>query len=123
MEYKKYAAFFMAGTVAGVILIKSQPAPQTETRTEYKDREVIVTRTVKSPDGTVVVDERKDVRREQLAVITAPAKKDWIVGASYGIAAEPYYGASVARRIIGDVYLNVGANTRQEVTAGLLITF
>lgn len=113
----------MAGAVLGVILAKNGAVPQIETRTEYKDREVIVTRTVKSPDGTVVVDERKDVRREQLVTITAPPKKDWIVGASYGIATEPYYGASVARRIIGDVYVNVTANTRQEITAGLLITF
>lgn len=98
----------------------------TETKIVQKDRVVTVVKEVKSPDGTITREEQRveDRQQESQVVVNAPKdKQDWILGASYGIAIEPYYGASVHRRILGNLYLGVQVNTREEVAVGLLYSF
>lgn len=104
-----------------------QPA---EIKTEIKEVEkivekikkdiVIVEREVRQPDGTVIVDRetrdrseeaiRRDTRREEETEINNKAQWKANIHVKSSISnLVPQYGASVERRILGPVWVGVGA--------------
>lgn len=122
MQVSKRVVFIVVVICIGIgAVIGSKWGAQIETQIVTKDRIVTQIKEVTRPDGTVIRDEVRVEDRQQTVI--APAKKDWIVGAGYGIAPIAYYGVSVHRRVIGDVYLGISGNTRGEAMASVLISF
>lgn len=129
MTYLKIIAAVLVALALGYGIGRYlQPA---EIKTEVREVEkvvekikkdiVIVERETKSPDGTVVIDRRtedrseeavsRDTRKDEKSEITA-YKPQWRVSALAKAKLDaiiPQYGAHVDRRILGPVWLGVGA--------------
>lgn len=94
-------------------------------RTVTKDKVVTVVREVKSPDGTVIRDERTERdSRSDARVETSPAvKPDWLLGVSANPFKPGVYGGQVGRRILGNSYVTVSADTHGNLLLGVTILF
>lgn len=96
------------------------------------EREVIkkdvITRIVEviKPDGskeikTIVIDKSTETTNKKTDVMPQ-RPKDWLVGAYYKVN-NPAYGASINRRILGPLFLQVAADTGRNLTVGLGMEF
>jgi hypothetical protein len=122
-SHKIYLACFLGGALLATFLCLRYMKPdQVE---KIINRERVVTKIEERPDGskTTIIVSDKDKRSE----VTKPTKKDWHVGALSStdfLTGKPTsFGISVDRRILGDLYLGVQAQTGSPVMLRLSYSF
>lgn len=97
--------------------------PQIETRTVTKDKIVTVTKEVVRPDGTIERDQTRteERKKDENVVVAPPAKPDWMLTGGFGL--QQQYMLGLQRRIVGDIYAGVQADTQRNVLATITILF
>lgn len=96
------------------------------TETVTKDKVVTVVREVKSPDGSVVRDERteRESRTDsQVQVPVVQAKPDWMVGVNASPVVPGHYQATIGRRVLGNAYISASGDTHGTILLGVTILF
>lgn len=125
-SYKNTMLVVLVSLIIGFIGGRRSISPEITVNEVIKEKIVTQIRTVKSPDGTVIIDETKteDRKTETKAVIPVIESK-WHISAdvSYGIDLKPLYGLQVERKVLGPMYLGVRATTAGTVGIVLGATF
>lgn len=110
--------------------------PRIQSQTTEVTKEVVRTdiktiiRTVERPDGTkesvTEVIDHSVANSSNSKSSTTFARKDWLIGVTVGSEVtllKPIYGVQANRRILGPVYVGLGANTNKEINVGLGLEF
>lgn len=124
---KTYISIFIAGLIAGAFLIYQFHKPEsiTKTNTVTQVRVKTVTRTVKEPNGRVVI-EQETTDNSKLSTSQTVAKQNkpkYILGLTAGSALDdikPVYGLQAQFRAFGPVF--AGAYGRTDGELGLVIS-
>lgn len=117
----KYVITSIISAIAGAAILYWY-MPQNSAETITKDRIITVTRTVKSPDGTVITDERKEENSTtKEKVITADKSPDWHI--SIGSDINRIIKLEVSRRILGPITIGVYGDTNKTIGVGVGILF
>lgn len=96
----------------------------TETKEVVKQQIVTQTHTIVRPDGTKEVSEVKtEQRKDTKSATVVEVKNAPQYSVSLGYNTKQYSELSIGRRMFGNVWLEVGANTNKELTARARIEF
>ena len=112
-----------------------RPLPSPQTVTEYKDR--VETKTVyretTKPDGTVIKEttqSKSDLKTHKATVAAKAPLSRWSLGVNTTLAPKdlidpnPIYGVLVGRRLWeSPLWMEVGLNSKRELTLGLSVEF
>ena len=93
-------------------------------KTVTKDKIVTVVKEIKRPDGTIERDERTE--RDTDVVADRPViqpKPDWLVGVSANPFKQGHYQGELSRRVLGNAYVGVRADTHGNLLLGVTILF
>lgn len=91
--------------------------PQNEAKTVIQDRIVTITKRIKSPDGTEVVEEKKIEDKKSTA--TVPVAKPYHIVVSSTLVEKPMYMLTITRDVLGPI--SVGAFVTSEKSVGLAV--
>lgn len=122
--------FLIIGILAGNKMTPVETKVETIAKEAVKERVVIQTRTVRSPDGTVIIEQKKTKDIDSVSQIetkqeSRPAGKKWHVSvdASVGRELKPFYGVQVERQLLGPVSVGVRATTEGTIGVVLGLSF
>lgn len=124
MPFKSYLAVFVAGVAIGgfVAFNGFKPTPEIQVQEKWKDRVVTVTKTVEVPGGTKTTETTTTQEASGTKDLTkTPRKPGWAFGLNYD--SQMHYGASIDRRLLGDLWLVGGIKTDKTVSIGLRYEF
>lgn len=102
-----------------------------KTEKESKTEETIIVKEETKPDGTVVKETTKTKKKEDSSkkedvLIVENKKPDWKASALVGYnfdKSKVVYGAMVDRRVLGNIFVGVGATTDKQALLSLSMEF
>lgn len=116
-----------SAALAGWAVKRYLPTEVVKTETVEVEKIVTIIHREKKPDGTVVEDEKRteDRQTDTDTVASKPVAPppNWHISAQYLPDTLPAYGINVERRILGPIFVGVGANTRKELHVSLGFEF
>lgn len=127
---KNYLITLLIGLGIGAAVVH-QFYPRVETKIEIQKEVETQTRTttrrVVLPDGTRTTEQVTDtIKKEREETLSETKSNDWMVGVSASAGLKGFgdvYQATVHRRILGPIFVSVGANTKTEATVGVAVEF
>ena len=127
MNLKRTLVLCLISAGIGGYLVK-QYLPTETIKTEVQEKEKIVTiiKKIVAPDGTTTEETTKTEDRvtdTDVVAVLAPPPPNWHISAQYMPDAIPAYGVQIERRILGPVFVGVGANTRKELNISVGFEF
>lgn len=122
MSIKVFGVSILAALIAGALLYRQFAGPVEVTKEVIKDRIITVTHTVTAPDGTVTTDTNStETKKETISAKTMPRQLDWAAGLAYNTKRE--VSADLARRVLGPVFIVIGADQTGTFSLGLRAEF
>lgn len=122
----------VVGAVLGAALaIYLRPATivEKEVQNEVVRKDVVtVIKEVVRPDGTketstTTTDKSKENKQNTIVKAELPKRPDWLLSAGYDLNKENSIELAVQRRIIGPVFLGIGADQKGTVKALVTVEF
>lgn len=117
---KLYLAVLIIGAVVGgYIATIFFPKIVENTKTEYKDKIVTVTKEVRAKDGSIIKETTRT--EDKKGTIATPIERKNLIGGSALLNGG--YEVMYARKVFTNTYLSIGATTDKELKAGIIIEF